>query len=271
MMGNLFQAISERRFTMNKIENTLESREVAEMVGKEHSKLLRDIRRYIAQMGEAKIGFTDFFTESSYQTEQGKVLPCYKISKKGCEFIANKLTGRKGTEFTARYINRFHEMEEQLKRDSQSKKPWYIREFRRENIILYRDFEQLTGINPAIYGYYRRPKHRRMIGGVDYNGWGWKCDKEKFYKEYGFDYGDDKCMMYLTMAGLQKVLRLICEECDPKECRIAQNIIEELRSINSKKREKKKKSESQPVQISITINGGSMSDVNAITTALANL
>ena len=53
-------------------EQTLTSMEVAEMVEKEHSKLLRDIRRYISQMGEAKIGFTDFFTESSYLTEQGK-------------------------------------------------------------------------------------------------------------------------------------------------------------------------------------------------------
>lgn len=34
--------------------------------------------------------------------------------KKGCEFIAHKLTGIKGTEFTARYINRFHDMEETI-------------------------------------------------------------------------------------------------------------------------------------------------------------
>lgn len=96
-------------------EQTLTSMEVAEMVEKEHSKLLRDIRRYISQMGEAKIGFTDFFTESSYLTEQGKELPCYNITKKGCEFIAHKLTGVKGTAFTARYIDRFHEMEGALR------------------------------------------------------------------------------------------------------------------------------------------------------------
>ena len=38
-------------------------------------------------------------------------------TKKGCEFVAHKLTGTKGTEFTARYINRFHDMEEALKDD----------------------------------------------------------------------------------------------------------------------------------------------------------
>ena len=98
---------------MEELRNaSITSLEVAEMVGKEHGKLLRDIRTYISQLGEAKIGFTDFFKESTYITEQNKTLPCFLVTKKGCEFIAHKLTGQKGTEFTARYINRFHEMEE---------------------------------------------------------------------------------------------------------------------------------------------------------------
>ena len=84
------------------------------MVRKGHKELLRDIRRYCEQLGESKIALTDFFTESTYITEQNKTMPCYLVTKKGCEFIAHKLTGTKGTEFTARYINRFHEMEEEL-------------------------------------------------------------------------------------------------------------------------------------------------------------
>lgn len=99
---------------MQELEQTLDSREVAQMIGKEHHKLLRDIRRYIGQLGESKIGFTDFFREYTYKTDQNKEMPCYRITKKGCEFIAHKLTGTKGTEFTARYINRFHEMENKL-------------------------------------------------------------------------------------------------------------------------------------------------------------
>lgn len=46
---------------MNKIEQTITSIEVAEMVGKEHSKLLRDIRNYVEQFNQSKIGFVDFF------------------------------------------------------------------------------------------------------------------------------------------------------------------------------------------------------------------
>ena len=93
----------------------LDSREVAEMVGKEHNMLLRDIRRYVEQLGQSKIAQSDFFKESTYTNKQNKEQPCYLVTKKGCEFIAHKLTGVKGTEFTAKYINRFHEMEDTIK------------------------------------------------------------------------------------------------------------------------------------------------------------
>lgn len=100
---------------MNKLEQKLDSREVAEMVGKAHDKLLRDIRTYIEQLSLSKIGESDFFVESKYKNERGKEYPCYLITKEGCEFIAHKLTGVKGTEFTAKYIKRFHEMENIIK------------------------------------------------------------------------------------------------------------------------------------------------------------
>lgn len=98
---------------MNELTRTaITSLEVAKMVDKKHKELLRDIRKYCEQLGESKIALSDFFTESSYMSEQNRTFPCYMVTKKGCEFIAHKMTGQKGTEFTARYINRFHEMEE---------------------------------------------------------------------------------------------------------------------------------------------------------------
>lgn len=100
---------------MSAIEQTLESREVAAMVDKEHRQILKDIRRYIEQFNEGKISPVDFFKESTYVDVKGETRPCYRITKKGCEFIAHKMTGKKGTEFTARYINRFHEMEEEIR------------------------------------------------------------------------------------------------------------------------------------------------------------
>lgn len=100
------------------IEQYLDSREVAELVGKDHRFLLRDIRRYITQFNQCNIDLVDFFRESTYKDGKGELRPCYQITMKGCEFIAHKLTGQKGTEFTARYINRFHEMQEHLENES---------------------------------------------------------------------------------------------------------------------------------------------------------
>lgn len=94
-----------------------DSRMVAEMVDKEHKDLLKSIRGYIEIMekkGERNFAPTDFFISSTYISEQNKVLPCYLCTKKGCEMIANKLTGEKGVLFTAAYVSRFDEMEKQI-------------------------------------------------------------------------------------------------------------------------------------------------------------
>lgn len=104
---------------MAELEQTLDSTEIADMIEKSHSNLIRDIRRYVEQFNEAKIGFVDFFKESTYVDAKGETRPCYRITKKGCEFIAHKLTGTKGTIFTARYINRFHEMQAELSEQRQ--------------------------------------------------------------------------------------------------------------------------------------------------------
>lgn len=42
-------------------------------------------------------------------------MPCYLCTRKGCEMIANKLTGQKGVAFTALYINAFHKMEKHIR------------------------------------------------------------------------------------------------------------------------------------------------------------
>ena len=96
-----------------------DSREVAKMIGKRHDHLVRDIDGYveiIEKSGEPKIGVSEFFVHSTYKVEgNNKTYPCYNITKKGCEFVANKLTGEKGILFTATYINAFHKMEDTIK------------------------------------------------------------------------------------------------------------------------------------------------------------
>lgn len=101
---------------MNRL--TIDSREVARMVEKRHADLLRDLNifsNYLSDSIERKIALNEFWQESSYKDKIGRKLTCYLITKKGCEFIAHKMTGKKGAIFTATYINRFHAMEEALK------------------------------------------------------------------------------------------------------------------------------------------------------------
>ena len=93
-----------------------DSRQVAKMVDKPHDQLMRSIRTYIKVLDiSAKLQTSDFFIESTYLDAYKREKPCYLITKKGCDMIANKMTGEKGILFSATYINKFYEMEEQLK------------------------------------------------------------------------------------------------------------------------------------------------------------
>lgn len=258
---------------MEKIEQTLDSREVAEMIEKDHSKLLRDLRRYEEQFIEAKIGFNDFFRNSEYKDSIGRTLPCYRITKKGCEFIAHKLTGTKGTIFTARYINRFHEMQDILsKQETKPQLPWFIRKFRGKYIMLFRDFETVTGISL----HYSQPFWKAHCDVMNsrcplyWNGWGWHTviDKEEFLKEYGFEYGDDDMMSYLYPCGIRKVLQLCRED---KRLKLEQStydmIMDGLKAIEPPKKEIAVKkppqiATSQPVQIGIIVGNEQRALIN---------
>lgn len=138
---------------MQVMYSTLTSLEVAKMMEKRHDNLVRDIQKYSKYIEESNnslglvkndesseeekfnalkievvknnqrknarvedgfIDSTEFWTDSTYLDGKGESRPYYNITKKGCEFIAHKCTGRKGTVFTARYINRFHEMEHEI-------------------------------------------------------------------------------------------------------------------------------------------------------------
>ncbi len=98
-----------------KVEYVVDSREVAEMLGKEHPKLLRDIKVYMEYLEKSNFGLCDFFIESSYTDSNNRQRPCYLLTKQGCEMVANKMTGKKGILFTATYVQAFNDMEQALK------------------------------------------------------------------------------------------------------------------------------------------------------------
>jgi len=92
----------------------IDSREVAEIIGKRHDNLLRDIGNYldvIDKITDLNFEGCNFFVESCYTDSKGRSRLCYLITKAGCEAIANKLTGEKGILFTFAYVAKFNEME----------------------------------------------------------------------------------------------------------------------------------------------------------------
>lgn len=99
----------------NKVEYVADSREVAGMLGKDHKKLLRDIKVYMEYLEKSNFGLYNFFIESSYKDSNNRQRPCYLLTKQGCEMVANKMTGKKGILFTATYVQAFNDMEQALK------------------------------------------------------------------------------------------------------------------------------------------------------------
>lgn len=108
-------------------ELTISSIEVAELIGKPHSDVLKMLDGQKDKEGKVKIvgiiptllkgelPLVDYFIESTYKDRSGKENKCYECTKMGCEMLANKLTGEKGILFTAKYVNKFNKMEQYIK------------------------------------------------------------------------------------------------------------------------------------------------------------
>lgn len=96
----------------------VDSREVAEMVDKQHKNLIRDIDNYKGViLQSSKLSPEDYFVESKYLGENGRYTKHYLLTKKGCDMVANKMTGSKGVLFTAMYVDAFHKMDEHIKQN----------------------------------------------------------------------------------------------------------------------------------------------------------
>lgn len=102
----------------------VDSREVADRISKDHKHLMRDIRGYINILDESpNLDYQEFFIESSYITVQNKTQPCFLLTKKGCDMVANKMNGHKGVLFTAEYVSAFNDYEKQIKGNNKQLSP----------------------------------------------------------------------------------------------------------------------------------------------------
>ncbi len=105
---------------MQKIEQTITTLEIAEMMEVPHWQILRKLdgtkksKGVIRILNDNKIVVVDYFIQSTYEDDKGEERPCYKVTKLGCDFLANKFQGEKGIVFTAKYVKRFHDMEQAI-------------------------------------------------------------------------------------------------------------------------------------------------------------
>lgn len=89
--------------TLNSKES-MTSLEISEVTGKEHSNVMRDIR----VISEQVINLGGFkFELSSYTSQQNKILPMYKLTKKECLLLASGYDPI----LRAKIINRWEELE----------------------------------------------------------------------------------------------------------------------------------------------------------------
>ena len=88
---------------------------VAEMFGKNHKEVLRDIRK----ITDPKSGLSEKFRQrnfapSSYVNEQNKKQPYYDMTRDGFTMLVMGYTGQRAMQFKEAYIKRFNEMEKQI-------------------------------------------------------------------------------------------------------------------------------------------------------------
>ena len=95
-------------------ENTISSREVAEMMGVRHCDLLEKIDSISKDLATEN-SVAKYWIEGTFEN-RGKHYREYQVKKRGCEFLAHKTTGTKGNLFTDKYMDRFEEMEKKLQK-----------------------------------------------------------------------------------------------------------------------------------------------------------
>ncbi|WP_332060813.1 phage regulatory protein/antirepressor Ant [Bartonella sp. CB74] len=97
---------------------TMSSREIAELCGKQHKHVMRDIKQMLEELNVPKFGAVDFSEpkfglanfSSSYIDEQGKTRPCYNLPKRECLILVSGYS----TTLRAKIIDRWQELEKQI-------------------------------------------------------------------------------------------------------------------------------------------------------------
>ncbi|QVV90857.1 Rha family transcriptional regulator [Weissella tructae] len=98
------------------------SRQIAEVFGKEHKNVVRDIRAKIEKINELEDGSnlsSPTFIETSYINSQNKEHTMYKLNKDAVVLVVMNYQTKEALKFQLKYIDQFNLMEEQMKQQAQ--------------------------------------------------------------------------------------------------------------------------------------------------------
>ena len=87
------------------------SLKVAEVFGKRHKNVLRDIERLVADL---PVNSRLNFVPRDYTDDRGKTWPMYKMNRDGFSILAMGFTGKKALEFKLKFLDAFNLMEKAL-------------------------------------------------------------------------------------------------------------------------------------------------------------
>lgn len=182
---------------MNQLPRNISSLEVAEMVGRDHNNVMKDIRRIIEHLG-AVTSYQSYFIESSYTNSQNKELPSFLLTKKGCELYGTRMTGEKGTQFAVKYIDRFNEMEQHIQQQlpsdpvelalQQSLKNYQEIKGIKEDVVLLKDSMRIDGRQEFAVKSQGKSKVLETLGG--YNSPAYNALSKKVFSRMWRDFNN---------------------------------------------------------------------------------
>lgn len=189
-------------------QSVLDSRDVAKMIGKTHAHLIRDIDGYIQDINQnPNLDSDQFFIPSTYRAGTGKEYKCYLITREGCEFVANKVTGKKGNQFTAEYVKLFNSMKRKIEYPIEAiyaKYPEMPRNFSQALRMLADSEEELAKQKPKVDYYESQMRNPGLMTTTEIaKDFGWSASKlNKWLEAHHIIYKQgDHWVLYQRYAG----------------------------------------------------------------------
>lgn len=211
--------------------NVIDSREVAEMMGRTHSDIMKMIQGSGKNLGiipvllKGNFHVSEYFIESSFKDASGKSNKCYLVTKLGCEMLGNKQQGEKGILFTAKYVERFNQMEVALKSNtSLAITDSYIETIKAQQEQIkdlasmvtsisddVRRIEECVGIrSKTVFDYTKYIKTSLGIKKVNDD---YECVKQRIFHEFGIDRWEQLTYNDEVMSRIDE----ICRKYNPRK------------------------------------------------------